>query len=174
MKQGMEEQPVTAASYPVPDPDHLAGVMSDLLGKEVNARLGKPLALRSGTPMVLALFRDEQGKVREVVTCDIMLAAYIGAALALLPSDVDLQVIKEQKLPDNLLDNFREVLNVVGGTLFNSSDTPQLILDEVITVPQRLPAELKPILTRPGNWLFVDVNLEDYGDGKMAVLAAPL
>jgi hypothetical protein len=160
------------ASYPMPLPETVASVLTDLLGKEVRVKLGKPFALRPGSPIIFSLFRDDQGKAATVMTCDLLLAAYTGAALALISSGVEQEVMRMRKLPDNLFENFREVVNIVGGTLFNSPATPHLVLCEVITSPGSLSPELKPLLHNPASWLFIDVSIEDYGNGKMTLLTA--
>ncbi len=161
-------------SYPIPMPETVASVLSDLLGKEVTVNLGKPFALRPGSPIIFSLFRDDTERAATVMTCDLLLAAFTAAALALLPSGVEQEVMRIRKLPDDLFENFREVVNIVGGTLFNSPTTPHLVLADVLTSPASLPMELKPLLTNPANWLFIDLKIEDYGDGKMALLAAEI
>jgi hypothetical protein len=162
------------ASYPMPVPETVASVLTDLLGKEVRVKLGKPFALRPGSPIIFSVFRNDQGQSASVMTCDLLLAAYTGAALALISTGVEQEVMKMRKLPDNLFENFREVVNIVGGTLFNSPTTPHLVLCDVLTSPGSVPAELKPVLTDPASWLFIDVSIEDYGNGKMTLLAASI
>jgi hypothetical protein len=139
---------------------------------EVSVKEGDPPELRPEAPVVFSVFRDDDSRVGTTMICDLAFAAYTGAALAMVPGEEGERALKAQKLPDNLYDNFREVINIVGGTLFNSSETPHLVLREVLLSPPNLKADLKPILTQPGDWYFFDVAIEDYGEGKMILLAA--
>jgi hypothetical protein len=161
-------------SYPMPIPETVANVMTDLLGKDVAVQAGKPLALRPKAPLAISVFRDDQGFPATVIICDLALAAHTGAALAMVPAEQGLQVMRTGKLPDSLYDNFKEVVNIVGGTLFNEEDTPHLVLRDVHVSPNKLAAELKPLFSEPVSGLFLDVTIEDYGTGKMTMLAVEI
>jgi len=160
--------------YPVPLPETVANVMTDLLGKEVSVTFGKPLALKPKSPISFSFFRDDKGFPSTVIICDLAFAAHTGAALAMMPPEQSSAVMRRLELPDSLYDNFKEVVNIVGGTLFNEEDTPHLVLREVFVCPDKLDFELRPLLLEPINGLFLDVTIEDYGTGKLTMLAAPI
>lgn len=157
--------------YPIPIPETVANVMSDLLGKEVSVQQGQPVSIKPAAPLTFAFFRDDEGLPATVIICDLALAAFTGAALAMVPPEEGKKALRTNKLPESIYENYREVVNIVGGTLFNSPETPHLALQDVFVTPDRLSTELKPLMTEPVNGLFLDVTIEDYGDGKMTILA---
>ena len=95
----------------------------------------------------------------------------VNSQLVLEKSEEGKKALRTNKLPESIYENFKEVVNIVGGTLFNSPETPHLVLRDVFVCPDRLSSELRSLLMEPVNGLFLDVTIEDYGDGKMTMLA---
>jgi hypothetical protein len=157
----------------MPAPNTVANVLTDLLGKEVEVKLGEPVTVKPNASISISIFRDDKGRVATGMICDLSFAAYTGTALAMVPAEQGDAAIRRNELPESIYDNFREVINIVGGTLFNKPGSPHLVLREVFMHPTRLSMELKPLLTDPENWLFVDTDIEDYGTGKLILLSIP-
>lgn len=156
--------------YPMPDPDTVATVMGDLIGKECKVTEGEPVPLKPGKSFSVVLFRDGDGRAGPVMICDLPLCIFSGCALCVVPLEEAKSALKSKNLEGSIYDNYKEVVNIVGGTLFNSSSTPHLVLREIWYNPTSLSSELKPIFVEPAARLDADVEIEEYGQGKMTLL----
>jgi hypothetical protein len=123
-------------------------------------------------PQTLAVFSTDAGVPVAAAVCDLRLGAATGAALTLVPAVMLDDVARSGELPDNLAENLHEVLNIFS-SLLNSSSTPHLVLTETVTLPTELSPELSALLTAPERRRDFIVALEGYGEGHLAVLAAP-
>jgi hypothetical protein len=155
----------------MPTTKTVGNVMTDLLGKDVVVNPSEPITVKPDAPISISIFRDDKGQVATAMVCDLSFAAYTGTALAMVPVEQGEAAIQQNELPESIYENFREVVNIVGGTLFNKPGSPHLVLREVFMHPSKLSAELHPILTAPLNWLFLDLEIEDYGMGKLTLLS---
>ena len=162
------------STFPIPSLEEFSNVMTDLLGKEVTLHPGKPQTLKPAAPLVFSIFRDEEENPAIAMICDLAMAAGTGAALAMVSPEEGKKALVKSQIPESLFENFQEVVNIVGITQFNCPDTPHLMLKEVLVSPSRLPSDLKSLLKGPGDWMFADVSIEEYGNGKMTLLAAAL
>jgi len=160
------------STYPIPSLDTLANTMGDLLGVEVSVDKGEAVEIKPDAPVIISISRDDVEKPAAAMICDLALAAFTGASLAMMPPDEAKAAKRAKKLPDSLFENFSEVVNIVGGTLFNSDSTPHTALREVLVSPSKISSKLRPLLTEPADWLFADVDIEGYGGGKMVLLAS--
>ncbi len=162
-----------ALTYPMPMPETITSLLADLLGKKVMANKGKPIAMAPGGAIAMCIFvEDETKNPVALLICDLAMAGFTGAALALIPPDAGKEAMHTKTLPPNIMENFHEVVNIVGAKVFNSPYTPHVSLREIIVAPSKLAGELKPLLTSPGAKLFIDVAIDGYGVGKLALLAA--
>lgn len=158
------------SNYPIPDPETVASVMGDLIGKEISVAEGDSFHLGPDSPFIVVLFRDDEGFPGPVMIFDMALSIYTGAALSVLPPEEAAAAVGKNEFTEAMYDNFKEVVNIVGGTLFNGSDSPHLVLREIWVTPRKLPSELKAVFTEPSDRLDAKVNVEDYGDGKLMLL----
>lgn len=86
----------------------------------------------------LATYADAEGKVRAQFLLDLPAAAALGAALTQVPAGAVEDAVKSGSLPDNLLDNLKEVFNIAVN-VFPAHATERLVLKDVLT---EAPADL--------------------------------
>jgi hypothetical protein len=159
------------STYPMPKPSTVASVMGDLIGKDVTVNPGDPFPLGPDNPFTVVLFRDDEGFPGAVMICDLAASIFAGAALSVMPPAEASKAVKKKLLEGTLFDNFKEVVNIVGGSLFNSPDTPHLVLREIWLTPRKLSSELKTLFAGPSERSDMKVEIEEYGEGKLTLLA---
>lgn len=142
----------------VPDPDP---------GAEIN---GSP---ETSGPQTLAVFSTDEGTPAAAAICDLPLGAATGAALAMVPAVMLEEVARSGELSDNLAENLHEVLNIFS-SLLNSASTPHLVLAETVALPAELAPEVAAMLTEPERRRDFVIAIDGYGEGRMAVLTAPM
>ncbi|MFH2000117.1 MAG: hypothetical protein ABIK28_10565 [Planctomycetota bacterium] len=159
------------STYPMPEPETVGTVMGDLIGKDVSVAEGEPFPLDpKNAPFSIVLFRDDNGYPGAVMICDLASCVYSGAALTLMRSEEAQMCVKKKELDDAMYENFKEVVNIVGGTLFNSASSPHLVLREIWYCPTTLGKDLQKLFTEPSERLDIKISVEDYGDGKLTLL----
>ena len=117
---------------------------------------------------VVATYVDDAGDVRAVVLLDLALGAVLGAALALVPPPRVAEATASGRVPEDLADNTREVLNVAA-SLFSCDDV-HLKLRTVDVAPAPADDTAVAFLRRPGRRRDVRVDVPGYGAGILAVL----
>lgn len=106
--------------------------------------------------------RDD--KLAALAQFELPLAACAAASLAMIPMGTAEEAVKAGKLPENLLDAFREVANILAGILC-ADGSPHVRWTNVATSQAELTAEDKALLAKPANRLDVTVEVEGYGGG---------
>lgn len=152
-------------------PEAVANLMTNLFGKKVTAKKTAPLAPEEVKRSVVAVYVRDDGSAGALAIADLPLVAFAGAALALIPPGFAREVAATGKLPDNIHENFAEILNV-GSRWFNSPRTPHVTLRDLMYKPQAFAADVGAILASPGPRLDVEVSVPGYGEGKLTLLAA--
>ena len=117
------------------------------------------------------LTRDD--KLAALCQVDFELAAFLGAALAMVPVGAAQDCVKEGKLSANLTDAFREVANILAGVLCVNG-APHVRWTEVATTLGALPADAKAVLAKPCDRVDFRVEVEGYGGGQLTVFTAKL
>jgi hypothetical protein len=153
----------------LPSADFLRRLLGELLGKEVSVRPGRTEPLDPEAPAVVGVYQTDDGAVVALCRCELTLAAAAGAALTLVPPSVVEEAARTGAMPEVVVDNAREILNVAA-RMFNNPGTPHVRLREVRVTPGQLPAEAAGILQQPGRRADFDLQVERYGDGRMTVL----
>ncbi|MBU0754728.1 MAG: hypothetical protein KJ645_06280 [Planctomycetes bacterium] len=158
------------STYPMPKPSTVGTVLGDLIGKEVAVQKCEPFPLGPDHPFTVVLFRDDSGYPGAVMICDLALCVYSGAALSAMPADEARAAVKKKGLDGTMYDNFKEVVNIVGGSLFNSPDSPHLVLREIWLTPMKLSSDLKDLFTSPAAKSDMALQIEEYGEGHVTLL----
>ena len=78
----------------------------------------------------VAVYVDEEEAPGAVVLCDKSFAVYAGAALSMMHPEVAKEMVVETELPQNILDNLHEIMNICTGLIIGES-TPHLRLNSV-------------------------------------------
>lgn len=155
------------ARFVVPKPEAIQQLFSGLLGRTVAVRrAAAPQALTAGTGVV-AEYVDDAGAVVAVVVCDLALACASGAALSLMPPNVAAEAIAAGKPSGAVLDNVREVLNVLASVL-HSDSSPHLRLGTVTVLPSKPSSEAAAVIARAPGRLDVSVAIASHKPGWLA------
>ncbi len=138
-------------------------LLERLLGRDVDAAVCPPPIAASA---VLGLYVCDRDRMTAVLALDLPLAAYLGCALALLPSRIAESAVADRGLPPELAENVHEVLNVLAGVLNQHSDTHQRLY---ASYPgPEAPADAAAHSKALGNRLDLEVTLQGYGSGTLS------
>lgn len=143
----------------------LAQLLTDLLGKSVKVKeLSGPQSRALVGPVTV--FDDPEGKAAAVSVADFEFAAYLGAALTMLPPGVAEQAVRGKKIAESIEENFGEVMNVLSSKLTKSPNRVIIRLPFKASTP--LPDDAKPIKAKPAKRADYDVEVQGYGTGKVS------
>ena len=151
----------------LPDVNGLQKLFTDLLGRAVKAKAaGSPLDVTKGA-LCVAQYTAPDGALGALFVAEVGIAAYLSAALSIVPEARAKEAIKAGALDELLQENFREVCNVVTAALNARGGSPMLVLKDVVGNPATAD-EAKALTSR----LDVEVDVTGYGSGKLAILEA--
>ena len=137
-----------SAHYPAPIKDDVRELLADLLGRAVQIDKVDRLELDEDEPGVVAEYVTDDGSVGALCVVDGPMALRCGAALSMVPSNVADEAVKRSELPDHLLENWREVANIVA-QLLNGPRTPHLRLQAIHALPGDMPQHVDTLLQAP-------------------------
>lgn len=152
------------ARWYLPHPDAIGRLLRDLLGRPVTAKQSSQTALTS--PSVHCTYLTDDGQLNAVGLLEFKLAAFMGAAMTMIPVRVAEQAIKSNQLDPTLLDNVREVMNV-GSQWLMPAQAPHVVLGETHVGP--LPNALATLIKTAPRALVVDLDIQGYGSGRLAL-----
>lgn len=158
-----------AAHYPVPIQEDVRDLLVDLLGRGVAVDKTRSLELGDDAPAAVAEFVDDDDRTACLCIIDGCFAIRVGAALVMVPSNVAEEDVAKGTLPDNHLENVREVVNIFGRML-NSASTPHVRLADLHVWPGDLPAGVQKMLDVPEYRRDFVVAVEGYGEGRFSLL----
>lgn len=151
----------------LPTSDAVARLIASLAGKNVTA---KPAAALKQVPKgaAVAVCVDE-ATVVAVMVADVALAASAGAALAMIPAAAAQDAVRAGSLPPNIADNFREITNIMCSLLTASGGRGVRLADFAVS---SVPASAAPVLAGGGARLDLEVEVQGYGKGQLAIISA--
>jgi hypothetical protein len=159
--------PVASA---VPVRASVRDLLSDLLGCSTRVVDGAAQKLSTERPAMLAVYRRDDGTPAAVCVSDQDFAIRAGAAIAMMPLEEAMPPGAPRELDGDLLEFFREVVNVLA-KLLNSPATPHVALREVQPVPGEVLRDVAELIASPAQRCDYRVTLEGYGDGVITLLA---
>lgn len=153
----------------LPKAKDVQDILHRLLDIPVEVRDGKSgLRLSSSTSMVLCEYVDPEQKRQLLLVADLPFACRSGAALTRVPGPVADESIRTGKPTDNLRENFDEIANIFSGVFAISNI--RLILHQVLYGTDNVPAELKSAERAARQRATFDVQVGNYGTGRIAVI----
>lgn len=152
---------------PLPSPDAFGRLLTGLLGKKVG--IAKAAPLPSTEVRGVAAYVDTARVVHYAAATDAPFLAGIGAALALIPAAVVADAVRSPKLPDNLVENAYEVLNI-GASVFNEIEGTALHvkISKLMSPP---PEEVMGRLAKAAGRVDMLVQVPGYPDAKVSLFA---
>ena len=156
--------------FQLPTEANVRDLLSMMVGKDVAVKYSAMPLVDAATTGAIARYDDDEGVLRALASCDLLVANALGAALALVPKGRVLEAVKGKTVPADFAENLHEVFNV-GANFFNAPDRPHVRLTKVHTPPADLPAELMQALATSPSRLDLKVDVPGYGSGTMTVVA---
>lgn len=155
---------------PLPTAKDVRELFVGMLGREVEAKVGTPWVDPAERPgAAVGVYVDPLTRISALVLFDLELTARAGAAIALVPpSGADL-AIEEEMVPDALLENTAEILNVMS-SLFNADDAPHLVLHAAYAPLEELPGNVTTWVRTFVRRLDMSLDIHGYGEGRLSVL----
>ncbi len=159
------------APSPLPTPVEIRELLEGVLGRDIEVVVGAPAVNPAEAPgAVVGVYTDDQKSIRALLLMDLELAAYAGAALALVPVSQAEQAIVNQALPENLYENIAEVLNIAA-SLFNKEGVPHVKLFQAFQPDEVLPPDAAKWVLAFVRRLDMKLDVNGYGPGRISVLA---
>jgi hypothetical protein len=143
-------------------------VLDGLLGREVTVGPDNPMASVDTVGGALATYLDDDGALQAVAGWDLPAAAYVGAAVALVPARGAEAAVEDRYLPDNLLENLNEVCNVLA-SIYQIPGNPHLRLDQTYRPVNAAPTDAVALLYTLGQRIDLELDVTGYGPGRLAV-----
>lgn len=152
---------------PLPTLDDVAGLFTMLFGTDTTCKPGKTPLLPDACAIV-AEYHDNTGATKRLLTCDLAFANSAGAALSMIPPGAASDAIKAGQVPDNILANLHEVMNIAVN-LFADGFDGRLELASVSRIGQLSP-EAKAALSSKEHST-IDVAIPRYTAGRVGMIA---
>lgn len=150
------------------DPETIEKMLGGLLGREV--MVSEKPASKPADMKIAGFYRNGEGQPVAACLADIPAAAFSGSALSLIPAAAARDYVKAGEIDDeDVRDNFYEVLNVCS-RLFSDDDAHRVTLDTVYFPPETVPADQASTLSRPSQRQDLEINVDGYGKGRLALL----
>jgi hypothetical protein len=154
----------------VPNLRKIAGLMDSLLGRQCSAIAGQPLEASEGLYAVVAIFIQEDRVVSHVVIADFLMANGAGGALTLLPAEQSQANARHGVVPENIFDNFSEVLNVLG-SLFNVPGHPHVKMYGVYGPTDSIPPVVHQVVAKGQTRVDSQITIGGYGVGNLSIIS---
>jgi hypothetical protein len=104
-----------------------------------------------------------------VAVIDLPLAAYAGAALALIPRGGAEAAVEDQMLPDNLFENVSEILNVLAAPIGDCAGVHQR-LETTFAPHDPLPGQIASYAATLGAREDLTLEVSGYGSGTLSIV----
>jgi hypothetical protein len=156
---------------PIPDFPLVTKLFRGLLGRAVTVTASvdaQPISINNKNTYTSLYLADKY--VVTVVVCDLPLAAASGAALALIPAPRVEEWVREGHLPDDAVENVREVFNVMASTFNESNPGVHLKLGFFFPSGHSIPGAAAGFYERNVRRMDYKVQVEGYGSGLFTVL----
>ena len=143
-------------------------VLDGLLGREVEMGPAEPMASVDMIGGLLAAYVDDGNVLRAVAGWDLPAAAYVGAAVGLVPGGGAEAAVEERYIPENMQENLGEVSNVLA-TVFQLPGNPHLRLQTTYCPAAAAPDQETQLLYGLGQRIDLELDISGYGTGRLAV-----
>jgi len=153
----------------LPDRKLIKDVFEGLLGRDVAVSDGVPINLDPPRPVV-ATYIDPQHQLSFLAVMDLPLAAYAGAALALIPKGGAEAAVEDKMLPDNLFENVAEILNVLAAPIGDCAGVHQR-LSTTFAPHDPLPGQIASYAATVGAREDVTLDITGYGSGTLSIVS---
>lgn len=155
----------------LPTTHSLSKVLTTLLDRKVVASAAKvPLKPDPKSPVFAAVYVGKEGKPIALCLTDLAFAIRMGAALSMLPAGAATESIQKSAPSESMMENYAEVMNVISFALSGDGEERVVLRGQPAKV-ETLAADARSAVAKAKRAEF-DVDIQGYGVGKIAVLAA--
>lgn len=148
--------------------DPMKELVDGLLGVECEVTQGEAMQPDEQQKLVVARYLSRQDETRGVVVVDRPFLLYTGAALAMIPKEKADDAMGKAEMPDELVDNGREILNVAAA-VFNDAQDIHLRIENLFYTPGVLAPGLAHCITRPRLMAALTFDIPEYGLGHCSM-----
>lgn len=160
---------MTMTMHALPRTESVRDMLLDMLGRDVGVVPADPWAPTPRDPGAVAVYTDDRSTLRALAACNLPLAAYLGASIALIPPHTAHRCIEDRSLTESITENLHEVLTIMSA-LFTMPGRPHLKLSGV-QAPGELPAADVSVRLRAfGRRMDLTVDVGGYGEGRLSVV----
>jgi hypothetical protein len=153
---------------PMPEGKVIVELLGQLTGQAVSVK--KPAApIKLGPTVQTATYISQKDEILVICLCEIELAAYLGAALVVLPQRAAKEVADKGVLDGPAAGGFRECMNICAALLCSDS-TPHVRFANNFPHPKAAGAEAMAVVTKPARRVDYRIDIEGYGGGGLAFL----
>lgn len=149
----------------------LEGVLRGLFDKPVKVAPGPAFEPSIAVPGAVAVYATDDARVVGVSIWSMGMAAYLGAALSLIPSGSAESEARKGALGPALLENLHEVANVCSQLVTELHGGRCQLVDLVQKVVAPPPLH-RALYTAPKQRFDVEIRLPGYGSGPMSIRVA--
>lgn len=153
----------------LPTAQAIAKLISSLVGKNVTAKPAAAAMRQVPKGGAVGVCVDDAHAVVALIVADVPLAAAAGAALAMIPAAAAQDAVRAGSLPPNIADNFREVANIMCSVLTASGGRGVRLADFAVG---SVPPAAEAVLAGGGARLDLEVEVQGYGKGQLAIICA--
>jgi hypothetical protein len=158
------------ARMPIPIQEAVRDLVADLIGRPV--AVDKVSDRIADEDMgVIGVYRDDAGGLQAVVPFDRALATVLGGGLVMVPEVVVKEHLKKGELPENLVENAWEVLNIMS-SLLNREGVEHVALAERPEAWDQLGDDVKALIESPVRQRWFMMTVPGYGTGQLGFVAA--
>ena len=160
---------MSATNHALPTADQVNKIVVSLFGEDTLVKKAAAPIDTKGS-LVVAKYADSESSVHRLVVCDVAFANNAGAALTMMSPGIVADAIKAKEVPENIFDNFREVMNIFvnlfsdtarGRLVLNAVDAPSTTTDEATATALKTPVERADF----------EITVPRYGTGRLTLLA---
>jgi hypothetical protein len=155
----------------LPNPKEVCDLFHDLLGREVTSSAGAPVQITLDDPAVVAVYVDDNLRMYGLVLFDVPLAAFAGAALALVPPGGAEDAAQAKALTPALAENVSEILNIATAMLA-AKTAHHLRLHCVYQADEPVPADVAALASLFGSRVDLTLAVAGYGSGQISIVLA--
>lgn len=145
-------------------------LFAGLLGRPCTVGAGKPIVLFGKEQWVVGVYVDDDDKLAGVSVSDLSLANHAGAALSLVSASMAEEGAKANTVSEELLMNYREILNV-GANLYPQAGGVHVRLLDVIFARPKIDSAYVKMIRKPKSRIDTIVKVDGYGSGRISFVA---
>lgn len=153
----------------LPSAEQLNKIVVGLFGEDALVRAASSPCNLTET-VVIARYTNDDSELQRLVVCDVAFANNAGAALTMISPGVVADAIKAKEIPDNICDNFREVMNIFVNA-FPETTRGRLVLEGINLPTDSKDESTSKAIAAPVERVDFEVTVPRYGAGKLTLLA---